>query len=232
MKLTDLFFIGRPSRQVSEFLNKDTLYAGKIVGAVPRLVSNVTDEAYVVRLLPPSMQEFSEGLHIMLLDDLIGFTLFQVQETWESEYRRLLLIEETRRREQPLDEDSQRTTDEFHDVLNRKAAGEKNVRWSAEPRVRYMQCVQLHPKARVSVRQIGPVEDENIDPQSLEFLDTYEKLLAYLRQHWEKHGRKAATYKWAIYDDKNPQWASAKIEFQKEEDEYLADLNERKELLR
>ena len=110
----------------------------------------------------------------------------------------------------PLDAESAQIVSEYSDVLSARANGER-VRWNAPYAVRYHGAVKMYPHAMVRIRMIVPITDENIEARAVANLDTYDKLIKYIRDvHWR--GQRA-TYEWAVYDDTMPQWAVGKVEF-------------------
>lgn len=120
-------------------------------------------------------------------------------------------ITRKRGKDLPLDAESARVAEQHKNVMGRKSRGETGVRWNSDYRIRYGQCVELHPYCKVSIKQIEPVEDENIAARPASILRTYDDLIAYVRDnHWK--GDRAA-YKWVLYDDTQPQWATGIIRF-------------------
>jgi len=82
------------------------------------------------------------------------------------------------------------------------------VRFSADPQVRYDQCVKLHPHAGVRFKQIAPIESDDIPGLLIKDAQRYDDLIAHLRNHWDGQD---ATFKWVVWDTRQPQWASGSI---------------------
>jgi hypothetical protein len=128
-----------------------------------------------------------------------------------------VLIPEDDARDLPLDAESARVAAQHKKVMGHKTAGASEVRWNAEPAIRYMQATRLHPNAYVRFKQVEPFENDNIQDRPVSLLSTYDALITYLREsHWR--GDKAA-YKWTVYDDTQPQWAVGVVKFRSEQEE-------------
>lgn len=115
----------------------------------------------------------------------------------------------------PLDAESARVTELHRQTMSRKANGDR-VKWSQDPRIRYMECVRMHPFCRVYLEQEEPTKDDNIDERPTTVLKTLSDVKRYLRDtHWKGI---AATYRWTLYDDAQPQWAQGLLHFEADTD--------------
>lgn len=129
----------------------------------------------------------------------------------------------------PLDKESARVSKQHNDVMRRKSIGEPNVRWNSDYRIRFGQVKSFHPHAKVAFRQISPVEDENIPARDISVFRDYDEVIRYVREsHWKGE---QATYKWVVYDDANPQWATGQIHFAADQSVADAKSNGKKEAM-
>jgi hypothetical protein len=109
------------------------------------------------------------------------------------------------------DIESARVKKQHDDTMARKAAGDTEVRWNADPSIRFLECVKFTPGAECVVMQIEPVKDFNIDPQPVTILKTQEDVIKYVRDtHWD--GGKCA-YQWTLRTYTNPRHAQGVFNF-------------------
>lgn len=119
----------------------------------------------------------------------------------------------------PLDAESSMVQQDYNNAMAKRTAGER-IRWNGPYAIRYHQAVRLYQNAMVSVKMIVPTVDENIDPRPIAVLNDYSLLMKHVRDtHWR--GQRA-TYEWTVYDERNPQYATGKFEFQARPEEEMS----------
>lgn len=115
----------------------------------------------------------------------------------------------------PMDVESSRVAAQHHEVMTRKARGESGVKWNADDRIRYRECAQFHPNARVSFKDMTNGFNA-IQSTYVAACKDYDELIAHLRKNVWKGDR--VTFKWTIEDDSQPQWATGLIKFDAKEE--------------
>jgi hypothetical protein len=111
-----------------------------------------------------------------------------------------------------FDPQSGRRRKQFKTVVEQRAGGVKNIKWNADPRLKYAQMFQVHPDANVTVKQIEPYVDESLDDQFVRVLPTYGDLRKYIKDnHWR--GDKA-TYLFEFSSAAYPIIGEGKVFFQ------------------
>lgn len=95
------------------------------------------------------------------------------------------------------------------DAFARTAPTQK-AKWVDDPHRRYEECVRLHPRCHVRVRQTWPALDDSIEDQPVTRLRSLDDVKTYLLKHWDGN---EATYEWSLCDDTCPQWARGELNF-------------------
>jgi hypothetical protein len=116
----------------------------------------------------------------------------------------------------PLDSESARMLQKGENILSKKAAGDKNVKWDAPMPIRFSLAKRYAPDGYVRFKQVDPDEDDNILPRPISLFNDFSDLVKYLREHHWKGD--ASQYQWQVFTHRQPCICTGQVNFKADPD--------------